>query len=910
MQVIQPVVLSPEQAASENVVDTTLVYDWRFRGGQWIRRCRVVAREFKTGATDESNFSPTASFASVRMLLVFALIFGLAVTSLDIKDAFLTVPQIEVMYVEIPKWVREWTGRADTHWLLKRCLPGQRNAALRWHQHFGQICEDAGLRAFPGAPTVMRHEDLSRRIFLNVHVDDILLVCKPEDVRWFETTIGARLTMKVDGPHEQASGSQLMYLKKRITMKENGILIQPNATYAPKLVSLMKVSGRRKKGLPYHATLEAYNPEFAVEAEMLGGEQAATFRSGLGLALYMALDRPDIQFAVKTLSSYMSRPTIKALAALKHLASYLDGTPDDGILLPMTETGKTLNDFWREDELIADEAMIPELTGNAQFTLEAYSDSSWADCKTTRKSTSSGVICLNGALVMSVCRTQASVALSSCEAELYAANGLMVESIYLFRLCKILCGDESEVGSDMVQQRLFTDSSSALALVRRTGTGRLKHIQIKQFFLQSLLRTGVFSIFKINTKLNPGDLNTKRLSGERRKFLGRLINLYTPGNDEVNDDNALRRIRRINRVTREQVIRLVQMTGATIGMCMQLKGCSSSDTDAAAVETNYDGQLVWWTVLELMFSTTSGMTTMFFKVLWWILFCMVQVAGVLTLLVALMYLCRGFLVWQHYWFLRRWALRNAGWMLGWRWTWLIKPVAWILWYLLRKEIIYQHDRFREAGQEGDMMVDIEQLYGGVDEYLTGGLFDIGAAAGLQSPERALEANDGIEAAEQPEAAAEMEAEADAEADPFAGQDLAELALQQVRLNGREIDRAERETENEEAHEGEHHSPTGSDEMEVDDHGDETESQRALRYNNSTQDEVSDPDEWADRHYGNQDWDQYDRMVAFSRANRIRLQRALDALEARRDAAQIRGDWAEAAECTRTMQPILNLMDVA
>eukprot|EP00435_Cladocopium_sp_Y103_P056491 s740_g19.t1 len=476
--------------------------------------------------------------------------------------------------------------------------------------------------------------------------------------------------------------------------------------------------------------------------------------------------------------------------------------------------------------------MIPELTGNAQFTLEAYSDSSWADCKTTRKSTSSGVICLNGALVMSVCRTQASVALSSCEAELYAANGLMVESIYLFRLCKFLCGDESDVGSDMVQQRLFTDSSSALALVRRTGTGRLKHIQIKQFFLQSLLRTGVFSIFKINTKLNPGDLSTKRLSGERRKFLGRLINLFTPSNDEVNDDNALRRIRRINRVTREQVIRLVQMAGATIGMCMQLKGCSNYVTNEAGVGINYDGQLVWWTLLESIFSTTSGMTTMVCKVLWWIFFCMVQVAGVLTLLVALMYLCGGFLIWQHYWFLRRWALRNAGWMLGWRWTWLIKPVAWALWYLLRREIIYQHDRFREAGQEGDMMVDIEQLYGGVDEYLTGGLFDIGAAAGLQSPERE-------EAVEQPEAAADMEAEAVAEADPFAGQDLS-------RLNGQEIDRAERETENEEAHEEEHRSPTGSDDMDVDD---ETESQRALRYSNSTQDEVSDPDEWADRHYG-------------------------------------------------------------
>ena len=58
------------------------------------------------------------------------------------------------------------------------------------------------------------------------------------------------------------------------------------------------------------------------------------------------------------------------------------------------------------------------------------SDSSWADCGTTRRSTNSGLIFLNGALLTSICRTQASVALSSCEAEVYAANGLMVENIF------------------------------------------------------------------------------------------------------------------------------------------------------------------------------------------------------------------------------------------------------------------------------------------------------------------------------------------------------------------------------------------------------------------------------------------------------------------------------------------------
>ena len=53
--------------------------------------------------------------------------------------------------------------------------------------------------------------------------------------------------MKVDGPIMPGDGSQVMYLKKRMTMRPGGILMQPNATYIPELVGLMKVSGRRKK---------------------------------------------------------------------------------------------------------------------------------------------------------------------------------------------------------------------------------------------------------------------------------------------------------------------------------------------------------------------------------------------------------------------------------------------------------------------------------------------------------------------------------------------------------------------------------------------------------------------------------------------------------------------------------------
>ena len=185
--------------------------------------------------------------------------------------------------------------------------------------------------SFPGTPTVLRHKDITRQVYANVHVETSYL-SQPRR----RQMVSGNSWLWVDDENRWApfvgSGSQVITWKKPITMRGDGILIQPNATHVPKLVSMMKVSARRRKGLPYHATLEAYS------ADALHGEQAASFRSGLGLALYMAMDWPDIQSAVKTLSSY-TLTTIKALAALKHLASYLDGTPDHGVLLQATEEG-------------------------------------------------------------------------------------------------------------------------------------------------------------------------------------------------------------------------------------------------------------------------------------------------------------------------------------------------------------------------------------------------------------------------------------------------------------------------------------------------------------------------------------------------------------------------------------------
>ena len=83
-----------------------------------------------------------------------------------------------------------------------------------------------------------------------------------------------------------------------------------------------------------------------------------------------------------------------------------------------------------------------------------------------------------------------------------------------------------------------------------------------------------------------------------------------------------------------------------------------------------------------------------------------------------------------------------------------------------------------------------------------------------------------------------------------------------------------------------------------------------RYQQSTMDEVSKPDEWAELHYGHLDRCDNQRMIAFSRANQVRLRGAIDMLEWRRAQAEVAGNWEGATNFTRAIAQVKALRDIA
>ena len=114
--------------------------------------------------------------------------------------------------------------------------------------------------------------------------------------------------------------------------------------------------------------------------------------------------------------------------------------------------------------------------------------------------------------------TQGAVALSSAEAEFNA----MVVGVTRAKGLASLARELGFVYLGVVVN-LGTDSSAAKSFVNRRGFGRMRHIEIRELWLQKEVNEGKVKVFKLAGDLNPADLMTKALGLEEVRI--RLRNL-------------------------------------------------------------------------------------------------------------------------------------------------------------------------------------------------------------------------------------------------------------------------------------------------------------------------------------------------------------------------------------------------
>ena len=205
--------------------------------------------------------------------------------------------------------------------------------------------------------------------------------------------------------------------------------------------------------------------------------------------MYAALDRPDIQFAAKTVMADASAPMNITEARLKRLVRYMMAAPRVEWHFPVQK--------------------LPT-------TVVGYSDSDWAGDRSTRRSTSGMIITFGAHSIDASSSTQACIALSSGEAELYAMGKAAASTILAANLLR-----ELGVSAEPVVK---SDSDAGRGMVRRIGAGRVRHLQLRELWLQERVREKQLRIERVDSEVNPSDIGTKYLD------VGRIIKLMNSVN--------------------------------------------------------------------------------------------------------------------------------------------------------------------------------------------------------------------------------------------------------------------------------------------------------------------------------------------------------------------------------------------
>ncbi|GKF18228.1 hypothetical protein Tco_0063146 [Tanacetum coccineum] len=177
----------------------------------------------------------------------------------------------------------------------------------------------------------------------------------------------------------------------------------------------------------------------------------------------------------------------------------------------------------------------PKDTG---FELTAFSDSDYAGCLNSRKSTSGGIQFLGGIqslvseghrLVRWSSKKQDCTSMSSTEAEYVSLSACCAQVLWLRTQL-------TDYGFYFDKIPMYYDSKTAIAIscnpVQHSHT---KHIDVRYHFIKEHVEKGIVELFFVGTEYQLADMFTKALSEDRFKYLVRRLGMrcLTPKELEV-----------------------------------------------------------------------------------------------------------------------------------------------------------------------------------------------------------------------------------------------------------------------------------------------------------------------------------------------------------------------------------------
>ncbi|GKB51934.1 ribonuclease H-like domain-containing protein [Tanacetum coccineum] len=202
------------------------------------------------------------------------------------------------------------------------------------------------------------------------------------------------------------------------------------------------------------------------------------YRSLAGSLQYLTFTRLDILYTVQQVCLYMHDPREPHFSALKRILRYVRGTLNYDL----------------------------QLFSSSTTDLVAYSDTDWAGCPTTRRSTSGYCVFLGNNLLSWSSKRQPTLSRSSAEAEYRGVANAVAETCWLRNLLRELHTPLSSV------TLVYCDNISVVYLsCNPVQHQRTKHIEIDIHFVRDLVAAGELRVLHVPSRYQYADIFTKGL---------------------------------------------------------------------------------------------------------------------------------------------------------------------------------------------------------------------------------------------------------------------------------------------------------------------------------------------------------------------------------------------------------------
>jgi hypothetical protein len=475
---------------------------WVFRvkkdaSGQVVRfKARLVAQGFSQvpGVDYFDTFAPVAKLASIRTVFAMAAKLDFELHQIDIKSAYLNgeLTEDENIFMKQPPGYPAPNSAGKVCHLLKT-LYGLKQSGRRWYQKLVEILVKRleFVRSDVDQAVFYRHggDNGHATIIVVVHVDDCTIAASTLSlIVAFKRQISQYVEITDLGELHWLLGIEIKRDRERRTIHLS------QRSYIDSILSRYNFQDLKPVSTPMETSTRLSTAQSPATTLEIAKMRDVPYLEAVGSLMYASLGtRPDISYAVQTVSRFSKNPGLTHWDAVKRIFRYLKGTAD----------------LWLSFGVVKE-----NLVGYAD------ADGSMAE---DRHAISGYAFMLHGGAVSWSAKRQEVVSLSTTESEYVAVTHAAKEALWIRSLLSQLFPGKLDPTT------LFSDNQSAVALAKdHQYHARTKHIDIRFHFIRYVIENGSIRLIYCPTDDMVADTLTKALLSAKVKHFASQLGLSAP----------------------------------------------------------------------------------------------------------------------------------------------------------------------------------------------------------------------------------------------------------------------------------------------------------------------------------------------------------------------------------------------